>query len=528
MPTSATGLVARQPVSLVTISGQPVPALSWDSQHSVTQPIATASFVLPADLPGVVALNAPVAIQGGWMDAGTLRCFSGRIIDIDRDFGDDGPEVKVDCIGYGSLLDFPNERDLVWRGGTFFREIFRSMCKRRGIRRYHADHVTYPAGTPNVKLGGNAYVNGGNVVIEKRRSPLDWLTRTAALFGYRVFETPQDGMRLMRISGKPPTLGTLPFSEGVSFYKISRSVTSEPMVTYWTVRGARYTGANGVQYQVRSTPRSVPYSPELDPPGYRADDISDGQIVTQALADAVRNVAEIDHSEPHETNTWDVDGSPELQPGDIVRLGSPSVGIGPTSLRWLMSVRHSFSDRGFSTTLTGWSGAGRALPAANDCTVVSLGEGPYHLGDESIDWYRVRDPIGWVLDIGFDVPEDYTSLTLRARAHGCNSILVDGKQEDIDVSRVEVHQGGKRVGTGDLPVLGEYYNSRYDYTDDRYWHDIVVPLPGSLDAGRATLRIVSGNEKKGATGAHDDFEAKTLRLSVCGIGAPVLPTTRGR
>lgn len=516
-------LTHRTPVKLVTVDGLPIDAFGFDTHHGVNQPIGTARVTIPAPIPSTVTLNAPLAIQAGWLGSGTLPIFAGTITDIERGFDENGATATLRGTGKAAQLAFPNERDLVWRGETFLRDIFLALCRRRRIRQYRADHVTYPDGSPNVKLGGNRFVDGGDVILRKRTAPHAWLAQKAALFGYRLFETPAGPVVLQRISGKPPVPGDLPFSEGLSFYDIGRSESNTSMVTWWTVLGARYTGEDGVQVQVRSSPRSVPPSPELDPPGYRADELSDAALVTQEQADGVRNVLEIDRSEPYEIESWTVPGSPELQPGDIVRLGSPSVGIGPSSRRWLIGVHHTFADEGFYSTLDGWAGSGRALPAANDCTVLNIGDGPWHLGDESIDWYRVRDPLGRVLSRTFDVPEEYTSLTLRFRAHGCNSFVVDGKLLDSRASSVEVWQGGARIGSSTLPVLGEYYNSRYDYTDDRYWHDCVVPLPGSLERGRAELRIVAGVEKRDTPGAIDDFEVKTLRLTVCGIGRPSLP-----
>lgn len=515
-----TATIAQVPASLVTIEDRPVLVEAWETQHGVDRPIGTASITLPLPLPSYVALNARVEIQAGYRETGTQRVFSGRITDIDRDFDDGGAFARIRCTDWMELLDYTDEADLVFPGATRLADIFRSLCQRRRVPMYTTEHVFYANGHTHVVFGGNPYVDDGNVIIQKRTSPLQWLDRKARLVGYRVYGAPNGQARLTRVSGKPDT-AAYGGAEGVDVLRMGRSQRLSEMATFWEITGATYTDDDGVPIKLRSIPASVPPDPLLTPPGYRGRTLSDRDIVTQGRADAIRQVQEIDYSAPRDVVTWETAGNPALQPGDSVYVTSSTLEIEP-SFRWVMSVRHGWSDRGFWTTFEGWAGAGSKLPHGDDAVTVVIGRGPYHLGDEDVGWYAVPNPRGASLTIPFTVPDDYTAIVLTGLGHGVNSQLIDGAASDeLKVSKIEVWQNGESVGTVDLPAMPEDYWARKDYRDIAHWVPFRKPLPGSLEPGRAEIRIIAG-EQAGL----DDFELRDLALTLSGVGKPVLPDVR--
>jgi hypothetical protein len=211
------------------------------------------------------------------------------------------------------------------------------------------------------------------------------------------------------------------YQEGVNCYRLQKSRDREPMVTFWEVEGARYTGEDGGVVQIRSIPDEVPYAAELDPPGYQHDSVSSQDLVTDAQAAGVREVLEVDRSEVYELVTWECAARPDLQPGDVVTLTGMHHDLDAQPL-WLMSIDQSVTDRGYIARMTGWYGAGQALDAANDCFTVSVGSGTYHVGDENLSHYRDSSPDGTNIVIPITVEfADYSSLRLTGIAHGTNS-----------------------------------------------------------------------------------------------------------
>lgn len=521
----ASTLISQRPSTLVTVAGVPTPAEVWSTRHGINQPVGSCSLTIPVggDI-GHIDFNTPVEVQAGYADEPTERTFSGRIVDIDRNFDDAGQTIRLQCEDWSSLLAFPSEVDTVYTGATPFYEIYRSLATVRGLPLWDAEPVTYPDGTTTVVFGGVAGVDGGNVVI-KRRTPFHtWLNQKARLFGYRVFGIPAGVNRLQRISGQPAAEPVATFAEGVDLFRIGVSGSIGPMVTNWTVNGARYTDDDGVTIEIRSIPDTVPPEPYLDPPGYRSDDISDSILVTQELADACRNVMEIDYGAPWQEVTWETWGRPEIQPGDVIAVMSPSVGIADTTAYWVTGVRHEWSDRGYTTILTGWAGGGAPLAAGIDEAVIPIGTGPYRLGDEFLSHYVIPAAGGESQIVPFTVPDTYTSLALRGRQHGTNSYLLGGVNTDSTVSKLEVWQGGERVGSAQLPVAPENLSLRLDYDNDAHWRPFRMPIPGQLEPGSAELHITAGKDNRiGVSFRIDDFEVKNLEVEARGTGSPVLP-----
>ena len=336
------------------------------------------------------------------------------------------------------------------------------------------------------------------------------------------------------------------YAEGVNCFRIQHERSIRDMATYIEVKGARYTAEDGGITAIRNIPSDVPYAAELDPPGYRKYTITLQGIVTDEQAEWCRNATEVDRAATFELLSWEAPGRVDLQPGGVVTLTSDTHGITREDY-WLMSIDESANDRGYIGRYTGWRGAGEALPMGNDCRTESVpGDSVIHAGTQTISYYKdpspdsVRDPEDtdrdvkdrrWVVPIDITVTDaDYSSLRLRGKCHGTNSInnktaITGSKVEVWQLEDPSVAESGtnefRRVGSVDLPTANEELSKRRDYaSSDRYWTDFSLPLPGTLKEGAATLYVVSGESDGGEV---DDFELKNLTLTYCGVGEPVLP-----
>ncbi|MDQ3540782.1 MAG: hypothetical protein M3440_08855, partial [Chloroflexota bacterium] len=398
---------------------------------------------------------------------------------------------------------------------TSYKEIFRSLCARQKVPLSYADNATYPNGQ-TLNFGGLGRVNNGNVTIPKDSSPGEVLDRFGRLFGYRVYDRPDGYVRMKKISGLPVGDVFRAYEQGVNVLDVRQTRTIKGMVNYWEVIGARYTNPDGSETALRSIPATVPFDARLGPSGVNRDAIRDADLVNLPRCDYCRNVQEIDRSTPYFRWTWTGVGDAEMSPGQVVSVTSPMVG---TNTRlWLMSVAHTFTDDEWTTAMSGWAGAGMALPAGNDCATQTLvGNGGFHLGNEYLGHYRRRNPDGTTKTIPFSVTDGYSTLTIRGYAHGCNSFA---RNTDSTASRFEIWQGGAKVAEGEMPRLDEDLEQRKNYSIDSTWERIVVPLSGSLAAGSAELRIISGFDSQ--VGDRDDYECRDLILEVCGIGSPII------
>lgn len=526
----------------VTIGGRTIRCFEAHTSHGVKQPIATCSLVIAAPLPSVVTLNTDLRVQAGYPGA-ARTIFVGRIPAHSAAINEQGKFATVTAVGYAALLDYPDAADLGFWGSISLKRIFQALCKRRKVPAYRSEEVLSTLGGV-IQLGGVSEIDGGTVIIPRDTSPLQWLTQKAELFGYAVFDTPVRVVQ-QRVSGMPTATSEASYEEGVNAYSFSRSTDTGPMVTYWEVKGARYTSnVDGRTVAIRSIPDVVPYAAELDPPGYRKDTKQDASLVTTALARAVRNVLEINQGAPSETTTWEVDGAPDRAPGDVVTVDSATCQC--SGDRWLMRLDQSVIDtQGYYATMEGWTGTGTSLPAGHDCTSIAVGSGSYHVGDETLSYFADPTPDGTLLTpvdpvkaviIAFTAPDEYSSLTFEAVAHSCNTHLSEEDDQDSTWSTWEIWQAPDptiaptgdnaptRRGSGDLPLLGDA-SAAPDYAgDDSLWSAIVIPVTGSLVAGDAELRLLSGhNPLPDPDGTYDDYEVKDIVLRVCGVNQPDLP-----
>ncbi|MDQ3540899.1 MAG: hypothetical protein M3440_09440 [Chloroflexota bacterium] len=498
----------------VTINGVDTPCLEAHTLHDVDAPIATGSLVMLAPRPSHVDLGNPVRIEMGY-DPAIRTVFYGKVADDDATFSESGGMLRVAIEGWGKYLWYAQQADLTFLGMTSYKEIFRSLCARQKVPLSYADNATYPNGD-TLNFGGLGRVNNGNVTIPKDSSPGEVLDRLGRLFGYRVYDRPDGYVRMKKISGLPVGDVFRAYEQGVNVLDVRQTRTLDGMVNYWEVIGARYTNPDGSETALRSIPATVPFDARLGPSGVNRDSKTDADLVNLPRCDYCRNVQEIDRSTPYYRWTWTGMGDAEMSPGQVVSVTSPMVG---TNTRlWLMSVAHTFTDDEWTTAMSGWAGAGTALPAGNDCATQTLvGNGGFHLGNEYLAHYRRRNPDGTTKTIPFSVTNGYSTLTIRGYAHGCNSFA---RNTDSTASRFEIWQGGAKVAEGEMPRLDEDLEQRKNYSLDSTWERIVVPLSGSLAAGSAELRIISGFDS--TVGDRDDFECRDLVAELCGVGAPIV------
>lgn len=499
----------------VTISGYDTPVLEWHTRHSVDNPIATGTLVLPTPMPGHVGPAAQVKVEAGY-NGQFFTEFYGQIADDGITFDDDGGSVRLALEGWAKRLWLSQHQEIVVPGIQLYSDIFRALCQRQYVPLFFADLSTNPTGT-YLYFGGNSQVNGGNTIVSADSTPGEVADRLGRLYGYRVYDTPVGVVRLKKISGLPNPAETVRvYTEGVNILSIGKSRTLAGMVNYWEIKGARYTATDGADVAVRSIPATVPSDPRLGPTGVSRKSITDGDIVTNARADQCRNVQEIDHSTPRVYWSWTIVGDPELSPGHVVQLNSPTIGENATV--WVMSVAQDYVDGSWTTSLEGWAGAGMALPAGNDCAYQQLvGTSGFHIGNETLAHYRRPAADGTTKVIPFSVANGYSTLTIRGYGHGCNSFVANAAST---ASRFEIWQAGAKVAEGEMPRLNENFEQQLNYGNDATWDRIVVPLSGSLAAGAAELRIIAGYDS--AVGDIDDFECRNLILETCGVGAPIV------
>lgn len=341
------------------------------------------------------------------------------------------------------------------------------------------------------------------------------------------------------------------YEVGVNCFRLSRQRNLDPMANYIEVLGARFTDTDGGTTEIRAIPDTVPYAPELAPRGWRQYTVSSQEIVTDQQAQWVRNATEVDRAAPYEVITWDTWGKPDLQPGDVVTVHAPDRHDITVEDYWLLDIDQAVNGQGYIQTLTAWRGAGVSLRAGNDCVTEAVpGNNVIHAGTQTISYYkkpaydsvRDKDKDGkpddkrWIVTRAITVSDaDYSSLRLRGKCHGTNSI---GNKTAITGSCVEVWQLGdptqpegagnelRRVGSVDLPTCDEELSKRRNYaSSDQFWTAFSLPLPGSLKQGAAKLVVVCGvadvpKGSKAKIGEIDDFEIKDLTLTYCGVGLP--------
>lgn len=513
-------------------------AVDWESistSHGKDQPIGQATIQAIKPLPAGVDIGSPVQITGGYFAGMQSNIFRGRVSSFQDSFSDSGNVVSLKCEGELWKMKNPQEDavDLEYSVPTKLSDIIRVLLDLRSVSPYLVDEIrTSDLSMPAylyIRFGGNLFVGDEAKIIPSQASLLSWATQKVSLFGYYLYDTPSGQVRVSRVSGKPSGTPVATFTEGLDIYSVTRNVDSAQIYNYIEVLGAKYLDTNAVPVQIRSVPAVVPSNADINPPGYRKLRVSDNWIVRTQEANSARLVKELDYGARLIEESWETWGNPDIQPGDVISIVSPSTNpnYATDNLRWVTSVSHSITDRGWNTSLTAWAGGGTILPQANDCATQPIGSGAtFHIGDQVRPNFNQPNPYGIEAQINFTVASTYTSLSLSGYIHGSNSPLYNdenGNKIWKNLSRVEVWQSGVRISSVDLPA---YYDSPLDsYASiPTNWVRFTIPLAGTLVAGTAQIRIIAGEGVDLQTGKEfDDFEVTGMSVRTCGIGQPVLP-----
>lgn len=508
---------------IVRVGQVQVDAYDVSATFSSDRPTASATVVVEAPLRSFMREGSTVEIIAGYPGV-TSRMFHGYATSLDSSLDTKGRFATITARGWCNLLADRPSQTLRWHGPIALKEIVRSLLNHFKVPQYLVDDITYDNGTP-IMLGVNKLVHEGDIEIDTGTNALSWLTGTLGLFGYAIYDTPIGEVRVKRISGLPVGNPVVTIQQGEIGYQYARDRTSDGMANYWRVEGASYTDEDGVKQRIVSIPATVTPHIAFRGKQIRKMERSSEVIETQGMADLVRNVLERDYGVPIAEVSASVDLAPLVNPGDIATVESPIVQAEGDV--WITSVDHRMPANGMmTTTIRGTRGNGTPLPAGNDCVTMMLQSAPVHLGDEHVPWYAVPNASGREISIPFTVVDEYTSMKLVGLAHGCNSYLIGNENADASVSKFVILQGGEEISTGDLPVLPEDYNARLPYgAGDQHWGRFVVPMPGQIKPGQATLKIVSGEDTRLPTSTKwDDFEVKSIQLIACGVGQPEILT----
>lgn len=527
-----------RPSMTVLIDGTTTPEVTELHIHEAINEVGTCSLVLPLPVPAHVVLNAVVEVIATMTNVATgatesATIFQGQCRGPERSqLTIRGKTATLYAQGWLALMDLPHHEDVAFAGPISARAVIRGLFEDRAFG--VADRPTFRVDNlvdsldATITLGGEDSSDDGQVRVPAGRSEsyFAFIKRLCELFGYAVYEN-AGAPRVSRIFGTPSGTSVKTFTEGTESFEWEGATDLHDVVTWWEVRGASWRDEDGTETAIRSFPASVPASDDIpDPPDATRGDVADALLVTQTLADAVRNVREVEFGERRRLARWQVRGQPAAWVGKVVTLDAATVGL--ESDVWVYSVDHDWSiDQGYATTFSGSFGGGSALPSGADvCVEEEVYTGPGHVGDETLSWYAVDAPTGTTITVPFTPLDDYTSITLVGRHHGTNSQFIDSQNTDLTVSRFQLWQDSVQVGEGAMPVADENFALQLDYTNDANWIDFAVPIPGTLEGGvAAELRIIAGvNPSLPLSTRTDDFEVKSVVLTSCAQGAPTLPS----
>lgn len=517
----------------VFVGGVTVDATAWSAQFGVDQSVATCSVTIPLPRPDTVVANAVVEIQAGHNDlVGTV--FSGRIPSWEAVMDTRGDTLNVRAVGWCSLMAYPERFDLTYDGPITLSALFDSLCARRGVPSYRADDVTDPTGTIEITLGGNPNIDDGKVIVKASQSPLAFLTSSVEPFGYRVYDTPGGEVRLTRVSGLPVGDPAVTFTEGVHLMSARSQYDITGITNYWEIVGQTYEDDYGATVPIRAFPETIPSDPLIpvnDGVSYRQ--YRNSLLVTQQMAEIVRQVREIDTSEPDTPVKWEAVAVPGVSVGDVVTVDCDT--IEANADYWLMDLDISSTSRGLTATYSGWLGAGESLPAGNDRTTITIQTAALHLGDEYEAHYAHPAIQGTSKTWDITIPERATAVNVRGLHHGTNSQVVGGVQTDLEVTKWQVWlpevpaskydttgtDAPRPEASGNMPVVNENLPQRLNYNLISNWQPFAINL-GRLDAGDYVLRLVCG-----VKAGKDDFEVRDVYLEVFGVAEPVIEPGEG-
>jgi hypothetical protein len=368
------------------------------------------------------------------------------------------------------------------------------------------------------------------VTIKAHSSPLGQLQRLARPYGYCISDTPAGPVLLHRVSGYPTEEPTVVFAEGTHLMDTRRTYRTSEIVNVWDMHGVTYEDEYGGRVPIRSIadPAEVEAHPEVIG-GYSYKQESNSDIVRQDQADAIRNVAEIDHGDATATLRWEGVAVPFLSIGDCVEVASETVEA--EGRFWLENIDGDESIASYQ----GWRGTGEGLPGIVNRETITIQAAVWHGGDEYVSHYAHPAAQGTEEDWAFSLPERVSVANVRGWCHSWNSQTVAGEDTELTVSRWEVWLAGvdrdnednQPESSGTMPHMPEQYNARPNFatfsvnsalavgdpervTNPGKWVPFAVNLR-TLDAGDYVLVFKCG-EKAG----FDDGEVREVYLETFG------------
>lgn len=246
-------------------------------------------------------------------------------------------------------------KSVTWQtaGTNTLREIVRGLCKRCGLTpgQYDVPEIKATTGE-TIKLGGNGYVNAGQIVVAASEQPLAFINRLLGLFGYYGFACPDGPFRVRQVRGQPSGNSVATFTEGIDILGLP-TVAGNP-VPYNAVRVEGATGntqfGTKFAYVYQTDPLDVAANPLIpSPPGIALYRAPGGQELTSfALCERSGKVAEL---ESGDVTTLSMDVVPTwLRPGQAITVVSPTTGL--ADLFWVTDVRYdSDAEDGFRVSV---------------------------------------------------------------------------------------------------------------------------------------------------------------------------------
>lgn len=508
----------REPDVVVYVAGQPIRALEMHCRTARNEVgYATVTFPLPLD--SAVDHSAVLEIHGVYGDSSAVIHQGSILGPREQGITIRGKQAVVRSDDWWWLMAVPYTEDRAWAGPVSVKTIIRGMFEDREFgqpgKPQFVVHEFKDADDATIMLGGNDDVDGGQVIVKAGTSPFQWIRRVCDLFGYAMsnrYGVP----RVTRMYGLPNEDPASSFVEGNEGFEYRGTTDVHQIVTWWDINGAKGTAADGSSFAYRSFPASIPSNPYVPLPTPRI--VTDNLLVSDELCDTVRAIKEVEYSDLRRVVRWQSDAQPRRRPGNVVTVTSPSAGLSVATDLWLFSVDHDWdANGGFTSTFEGSFGAGEELPAGSDvCIDVSLGAGPYHVGNETFANYEVPAPEGVSKNFDFTPSVDMTGLSVECDAHSVNEYLLRGQTGTPSSWRLE-QPVATEIAEAPLPAMHENIGVA------PVWAETSVALSGTLDGGvGARLVLVCGGPTS-PPGSVDDFEVRDVFLRHCAEGSPVLP-----
>jgi hypothetical protein len=313
------------------------------------------------------------------------------------------------------------------------------------------------------------------------------------------------------------------FTQGVQVIEARSLYDIDGIINYWNVNGPTYEDQYGGLVPIISIPAAIESNPLIPVnQGVVYEEYRNSALVTQQLAEIVRNVLEIDNGAPNEPVVWESIGVPDVSVGDVVSVDCDQIEVDGTY--WLTDLDIALTEDGLVASYGGWVGGAEPLPAGNSRLVTPIRTSPLHLGDETLTHYAMDAPAGHEYEWPFTLSDRATAVNVRGLHHGTNSQLIGGVNEDLEVTKWQVWVPGSDYDddeqrpetSGTMPIVNENLKQKLNYNILSNWAPFAISLK-SLDAGSYILRLVCG-EKAGI----DDFEVRDVILETYGEVEPVI------